>query len=391
MKGSVRRLNTEQVLALLRSGPISRAAIIARTGLSRATVSSIVAELLADGVVVDRPAAEERRAGPGRPTRLVVLSQGSVRSIGVAFQIASTAVAVADAQQQIVGTAVRSHRAALNWLDRARIAIEEVRRLYQEHGIEPTHLTGIGMGVAGPVGQSAPDAAWRVAADRLTAEFNAPVHVDNNLRLAALAETGWGTDLVTGSLLYFHLGEGVGAGIVIGGRLYRGATGAAGEVGHVRIDPEGPACRCGARGCLETYTALPVLLRRARVKRAGRPFSELAADPALAEELTRAAELCGRAVGAAVTTMDISRVVLGGMLAYAPPEAERAFTAALDAHLLPAMRESVQVGRARAGDTAAVTGALALVYHNSPILEGYHPYRTAPRDDAGGRIPPQEH
>lgn len=376
--GYLRRLHTERIVTLLRSGPITRAELCSRTGLSRATVSSIVGELLSAGVVVDRPAAEGRREGPGRPTQLVALSEHSVRSVGVAFQLASVSVAIADPLQQLTGTAERLHRQGLNWQDRARIAIEEIHGLYAHHQVEPAQLDGIGVGLTGPVPLTPQNAPWRGAVDTLAREFHAPVYMDNNLRLVVLAETNWGAGQGHDSVLYFHLAEGVGAGIVIEGRLYRGATGAAGELGHVRVAADGPKCRCGDHGCLEQRASLPALLKRAGTKRAGRTLAELAADPALATELDEAAELCGRTVGDALTTLDVGHIVLGGLLAHVRDETVALFTDAVRAHLLPSMRDTLRVSQAHLGNEGAVRGGIALVHHNSPTLEGYQPTRPSP-------------
>ena len=201
------------------------------------------------------------------------------------------------------------------------------------------------------------------------------MYVDNNLRLAALAETTWGAGHGHASVLYFHLAEGIGAGIVIEGKLYRGSTGGAGELGHVRVDPEGLPCRCGNTGCLETRASLPALLRRAGVRGADRSFAELAADPVLAGELDDAAALCGRVVGEAIMALDVGHIVLGGVLAHVSDETLRIFTEAMRAHVLPSMRATLRVSRARLGNQAAVMGGIAVVHQNSPALEGYQLFR----------------
>ncbi|WP_186526248.1 ROK family protein [Leekyejoonella antrihumi] len=367
---SLRSVHVEQVLALLRSGPVSRAELGARTALSRATISSIVGDLIDQGIAVNLPPGPDRRAGSGRPAQAVALSQHRVRSVGVDFRLDGASVALADPLQQVTGTISRTHRRGLNWQDRTTIALEAIRTLCARHGVDLAAPQGIGVGVPGPVPLTPSGAPWRVMVHRLQDELAAPVYVDNNLRLSALAETIWSTRPGPASLLYFHLGRGIGGGVVIDGRLYRGATGSAGELGHVTVTENGPRCHCGKHGCLEQHAALPALLRRAGLTGDRRAVDQVAADPRLAGPLHDAAGLCGRVVGDALAALDICHVIVGGILAHVPDDTLTRFTDAARERLLPSIRGALQIRPSTLQDAGAL-GGLALVHHNTPVLQGY--------------------
>lgn len=364
---SQRQTNVDHVLQLLRSGPLSRANIADRAGLSRATVSSIVGQLIASGVAVDRGPDTGRRNGAGRPTLVVALSEHSVRSIGVDFRLNDVSVAIADPLHEVVDTARRRHRRGLNWARRAEIAIEEIDRLCSRHGIESLEPDGIGVGVPGPVSTEAAG-PWRHATARLEQQYAASTHVENNLRLNAVAETTWGAGHGHDSVIYFHLEDGVGGGVVIGGRLFRGANGAAGEFGHATVpeaDRVRTPCRCGKRGCLEQIAALPALLRSAGIRRDRQSVAELAVRPDLQAELRTAARLCGRTAGDAMIALDVSHVILGGIFAHAGEELIDIFTESAKERMLPTSADRLRVSRSRLSDDAGVRGGLALVQHSS--------------------------
>lgn len=365
-----REANVEHVLRLLRSGPLSRAAIAERAGLSRATVSSIVGQLIASGIATDRSSRPGPGGGAGRPTLLVALSEHSVRSIGVDFRLNDVSVAIADPLHEVVDTAHRRHRRGLNWRDRAEIAIEEINALCSKSRIESLDPEGIGIGVPGPVPTESAG-PWRHAVERLAQHYETRAHVENNLRLNALAETTWGAGHGHDSVIYFHLEDGVGGGIVIDGRLYRGANGAAGEFGHVSVSgaalPVATRCRCGKRGCLEQVASLPALLHRAGVRRDRRTVPELAVAPELQDVLRDAAGICGRTIGDAMIALDVSHVILGGVLAFTHDDLIEIFSTSVRERMLPASANRLRVSRSQLSDDAGVRGGLALVQHSADV------------------------
>ena len=378
----LRLAHTERIIGLLRGGPVSRAELQARTGLSRATVSAIVAELRRDGVVESRPAPAPRTAGPGRPAELIGLAERNARTVGVAFYRDGLRVALGDALRQIVGVAERPFSRRMGWAERGEVAVDTLRALCAEYDVTLTGVDGVGVGVVGPVAPGRLAGRWRVAVDRLADLVGAPVYVDNNVRLAALAETIWGAAAGHDSALYLHIGEGVGGGLILGGRLYRGDSGAAGEFGHVTVDPDGPVCHCSRRGCLELYANVPAILSaagrrgpRARDVEAGYGLTDTLADPAVAAALHRAAGYAGAVVGAALATLDVHHVVVGGLFAAAGEEVRTVFADTVRTRVLSSVAERLRVVPATLGPPGGALGAVALVHHSSPLLTGYEPLR----------------
>ncbi|HEY8374644.1 MAG TPA: ROK family protein [Pseudonocardiaceae bacterium] len=267
----LRRANLGLVLRVLRThGPQSRAGLARLTGLNKATVSSLVAELEQRRLV--RPGGTVAGA-PGRPGQLVELRPRTVFGIGLEANVDYAAVAVMDLTGELV-----EHRrtacdlagagvdAALDVL--ADLAAGALRSVAEAGG----WAAGITLGVPGLVDHRngvvhlAPNLRWRGAAvaDGLAARLGIGldrVRVDNDANLSALAEHAFGVAAGTPDLLYLTGEVGVGGGVIAGGRLLRGASGYTGEVGHMPLDPLGQYCGCGRRGCWETQVGLAALLR----------------------------------------------------------------------------------------------------------------------------------
>ncbi|HEY3503189.1 MAG TPA: ROK family transcriptional regulator [Actinocatenispora sp.] len=384
----LRLAHTERIVGLLRHGPVSRAELQARTGLSRATVSAIVAELRRDGVVASRP-DPQARSGPGRPAELIGLAERNARTVGVAFYRDGLRVALGDALHQILGVTERPFPRSMGWAERGEVAVDTLRALCAEYDVTLTGVDGVGVGTVGPVAPGRLAGRWQVAVDRLAEVVGAPVYVDNNVRLAALAETIWGAAAGHDSAVYLHIGEGVGGGLVLGGRLYRGDSGAAGEFGHVTVDPDGPPCHCSRRGCLELYANVPAILtaagRRgaaARDVEAGYGLSDALADPAMDAALKRAAGYAGAVVGAALATLDVHHVVVGGLFAAAGDEVRAVFADTVRSQVLVSVADRLRIVPAVLGAPGGALGAVALVHQSSPLLTGYEPLRHSTPDRA---------
>jgi predicted NBD/HSP70 family sugar kinase len=198
---------------------------------------------------------------------------------------------------------------------------------------------GIGVAVASPVDPSHPDRAsavvlpaWegRLGLDVVARKFGVPLMVDNDANLGALAEHWWGAGQGVDDLAFIKLAMGIGSGHVIGGEIYRGATGVAGEIGHLSIDSQGKPCLCGLRGCLVTLVGAPALVDRAAELAPSFPDSPLAGriitivelenaalagDPLALQVAQEAAAHLGRAVAGLLNIMNPSMVIIGGMLA----------------------------------------------------------------------------
>ena len=375
---SLRERNSARVIDLLRRhGTASRADIARWTGLSRSTVSSLVAELEASGLIVER-AEEPRRPGAngGRPPVLLALEPAAGIALGVDFGHTHLRVAVADLSSRILAErhqALDVDRAAAEALDAAAALIDEV---LDEARLERERVVAVGMGLPGPidavtgvVGSSVILPGWaglRPAAE-LERRVGLDVEVDNDANLGALAEVAFGGSRGVADLVYLKVASGIGAGIVVGGRLQRGSTGVAGELGHVPADPSGRVCRCGNRGCLETVAAAPALLELLRASHGRdltvRDLVELATagDVGARRVLADAGRAIGRALAVLVNCLNPERIVLGGELSTAGESLLEGVRESLQRFALPSAVAAVRVEIGALGDRAGVLGALSLV------------------------------
>jgi predicted NBD/HSP70 family sugar kinase len=201
-------------------------------------------------------------------------------------------------------------------------------------------------------------------------ELGLPVRVDNDANLGALAETVWGAGQGALDLVYVKAATGIGAGLVLGGRLHHGAAGTAGELGHLPVDEGGTVCRCGNRGCLETLAGAEAILEPLRRRRGdGLTLREVVAmavagDLACRRVIEDAGRALGRGVAGACNLLAPERVVVGGELAQAGELLLAPLRAALARAAIGSMRE-VPVVPGVLGERAEVLGAVALVLRDS--------------------------
>jgi predicted NBD/HSP70 family sugar kinase len=368
-QGQVRSANLAAVLAALRDGgPRSRAGLAAATGLTKATVSSLVAELAGRGLVAE--GALVRPGSVGRPGTLVELDGRAVCGIGVEVNVDYLAALALDPTGAVRGeTRLALDVAALDPADvlaRASALVTEVRARQD--------ATAVGLTVAvpgqvqGTVVRTAPNLPRWVGTDVAAgfADQGLPVTVANDADLSALAEVSAGPHAHVADLVYLTGEVGVGGGVVTGGQLLRGSTGVGGEVGHLALTPGDAVCGCGRTGCWETVVGLAALLRAAADP--GDPLRDPGRDleDRLAEVVARArggdartlealAGIgTGLGVGAAVLValFDPAVVVLGGYFAHLGEFLLDPLRAALAARVEDADR----VVLSTLGFTAAVRG-----------------------------------
>ena len=314
--GALRRHHMSLVLELLlRQGPASRASLAATTGLAKATVSSVVTDLLELDLVRELDIRASGR--PGRPATDVAINTDSVAGLGLEINVDAVAASIVDLAGRERATFRRhgdnrSRASAEVFADLRVVATQALRVAADEH----IRVPGATLALPGLVDPAtghvfvAPNLHWLDVSGDVRAALRLPgrleLRCDNEANLAALAELHFGVGVSLTSFVYVSAGAdvGVGSGIVVDGRLRSGAHGFAGEVGHITVDPHGAACGCGARGCLETLV------------RADAPEDALVA--ALATAL--------RSV---VHVVDPEAVVLGGHLGARGP----AFAAAVEERL----------------------------------------------------------
>lgn len=296
-QGAVRLNNLALVLRQLSTQPLqSRASIATATGLNKATVSSLVAELMASRMVRE---VGIRAGSVGRPSRTLELDGSGLAAVGLEVDVEYVAGLARDLAGRDIHGVTRLFDVA-GQPPEATIAalVSVVHELHDRISAAGAELAGIMVAVPGLVDMGhgrvmrAPNlnAGWKELplAARLKAALGEPpysVQIENDSNLSALAEYREGADAHANELVYVTGQFGVGGAVIIDGQLQRGALGFGGEVGHMVLDESGPACGCGRNGCWEAYVGLGALLRRVD------PAWDLTVDPAEAvEEIVRRAE-----------------------------------------------------------------------------------------------------
>jgi len=271
-----RQINRNLIFNQVRTmQPISRADLARASGLQRSTVSLIVEELLAERWIVEGWIGESARGR--KPTVLVLNSKRGVLALDV--HPAQTTLAVTDLSGKILNETMLELPADPKKVIGAILG--SIRQTIEAHG--DRSFEGIGITVPGRFSHQlkrtifAPNVEWPIAqiASRVEKSTGLPVVVDNVANACALSETWFGRSNLAHDLVVVNVSEGIGTGIYANGRLLRGKVDAAGEFGHVQLDPDGPLCGCGSRGCWETFAS----------NRAGiRYFSELSQGQVVAFE-----------------------------------------------------------------------------------------------------------
>ncbi|MBF9072696.1 ROK family protein [Streptacidiphilus fuscans] len=327
----MRRQNLAVILSTVAgSGPLSRAAVAKRVGLTRTAVSSLVDELLGARLLVEGDVRTNGKVG--RPGRELALNDRGPAGLGLEVGPAHLGVCVVDLR----GATRVWHRVPAR--NRSRPAEQVLAELVElaADGVREAEAAGLEIqgsvlavpGVLGPAHDTvehAPNLGWRdvVPARHWPGQLRAP-ELENEANLGALAERWCGAQTAD-TLVHISAETGIGAALVIGGRLFRGAGGYAGELGHVPVHHDGPRCSCGARGCLEQYAGARAVLRAAGIRGTHRDpvatLAERARDghaPTLAA-LAQAGEAFGTALTSAVNLFDPAAVVLGGAYAELSP------------------------------------------------------------------------
>lgn len=376
--GALERLragNQRTVLGLLAGeGPMSRADLVRASGLSRTTVSSLVAELIRTGQIVETDdRARPHKGGSGRPPVLVKLSAPAGGVAGVDVGHGHVRVAVADRAGLVLAedrATVDADTHGAEVLDRATAM---VRALVAQAGLGMDELQAVGMCVPAPVDRRSsrirtgimPGWTGLVPGEELERRLGVPVHADNDANLGALAELHHGAARGRHDVVYLKIASGVGAGIVLGGRLHRGAAGIAGEIGHVQVGEDGPVCRCGQRGCLETMVSAAHLLDLLRPAY-GEPLSieevvalDVQGEAAVRRVLNDAGRTIGRAVADLANSLNPELVVVGGTLGGAP-SVVAGLRDAIDRYAQPDTAAALEVAAGALGVRSAVVGAVAL-------------------------------
>lgn len=378
------------LLSLLWHEGISRAEIARLTGLSTTTITNLITELLAQGIVAeDGPEQHEEQRGVGRPRVTLRLVPDARFAVGIHIGVGSVLVTMTNLFAQPLITLELEHpveRPVDEVLDEIQAMVE---RLIAESGVDRQYIVGIGVGASGLVDPHtgvnvlAPNLGWRDVPirDRVAEALNLPVFVDNNVRAMALAEAMFSSGLEARILAFVYARIGVGAGFVIDGQLYRGGAGA-GEIGHVTIMADnGAPCRCGNTGCLETLVSEAVIIRLARDIAAQNPHGLLAqhlnndtnkpvierifdaaraGDTATRDMLHECAVYMGIGLANLVNTLSPELIVLGGVFAQGQDLLFPAVEQTLRQRAFANLGEHVRLQPPTFGQNASIVGAAAL-------------------------------
>lgn len=321
-----RRPTRAVVLELIRvAGPISRTELAEATALTPATMTTVVRDLIADGLVVETGVGEPTG---GKRRTLLEARPDSRYAIGIVLGFAATSYVVVNVWGELVAERSGPGADRLEPVEVVRRIAGEVDSIIAEAGIEREIVAGVGMVVPGPIDilsgaavQLPSSLPWSDFSmrDALAEALALPVVMENDATAAAAGEYWSRATNGQGTFATIHMGIGIGAGIMIAGELLRGISGNAGEIGHVSIDLDGPRCHCGNRGCLELFAAPPAAEERYfAVSGERRDWIDIAAragggdDPHAVDTVAQSADALAVAVTSLVNLLDLDLVVLTG-------------------------------------------------------------------------------
>jgi predicted NBD/HSP70 family sugar kinase len=375
----IREFNRGRVLGAVRDGAASnRAELCDITGLSRGTVAALVLDLVDAGELVE--IVEEAADRPGRPPRRLHLAPRSDLVVAVDLGHSHCRVGLVDASGDVLAErndVVDVDASPDQALDHACRAIEEL--VAQS---DPARITAGAVGVPAPVdvrtgaigpGNVLPRWIDRRPAEELQAATGIPFAVDNDANLGALAETTYGVARGIADLIYVKASTGIGAGLMLGGRIHHGVRGRAGEIGHVPVDPSGAICRCGNRGCLETVASLSQVLRSMQ-SRHGEHVTlsqviELVQhhDPGAVRAIGDAGRAIGRVLADVVNSLNPEMLALGGELATAGEPFLSAVRESVERYAQPGIARDLSVELGALAGRSELIGAAALAFSVSEV------------------------
>ncbi|WP_419993347.1 ROK family protein [Streptomyces boninensis] len=380
---AMRQRNLSLVLhTLAAEGPLSRAAVAARIGVTRAGVTALVDELLRLGLITEL--GPGRSGTVGRPGSALALNEHGPCGLGAEVGVDHLAVCAVDLRGKVVA------RIAVDAANRGRAPeplLAELGRLVAAVAAEAEsaglHPAGLAVAVPGLVARGtgtvvrAPNLGWNDVAVPALLDTPLPLTVDNEANLGALAELHLGPAPAPRDFIHVSAEIGIGAAVVVDGELLRGAHGFAGELGHVPVRPEGPDCGCGGRGCLEQYAGEEAVLRAGGLEpgdAAGRhpgPGARIAllaeraaaGDARVRTALEEAGTALGIALAGAVNLLDPGAIVLGGALAGLAPWMLPALDAELSGRVADPAR-TVRTEVSAIGADGPLLGAAHSIVHN---------------------------
>lgn len=386
----VRERNLSSILRLIHNqSPISRAHLAVITGLNKSTVSSLVDELLARQLVHE---TGSNSGGAGRPATLIELNPQAGLIVGVELGVDFVSVAVTD----FLGNIIWRRREDANPTENQDKMLNQTMRIVKDAVAIGKNMgirfLGLGLATPGTVDLNegvlifAPNLHWRnVPFGKIFSEqTKLRVFVENDANAAAIAEHLFGTARQSQDFLFVFAGVGIGGGLFLNGKLYRGKNGYAGEIGHspIMAEPSQTVCHCGNRGCWETYANQYSIIQRVQarleVKRASIipklvteqhspitiPIIKQAADAGDKEaidSLTEAGHAMGQGFAGLINIFNPEKIILGGPLSIAGEYLLPAIKETVTRHSLPEIDRQAEVLLSQFGPDASLIGAIAIV------------------------------
>ncbi|MNO31528.1 N-acetylglucosamine repressor [compost metagenome] len=361
----VKKINKSIILHTIRMhSPVSRARVSEMTGLNKATVSNLVAELCGQELVTEAGPGES--SGGRKPLMLHFNSMaGSV--IGIELQVKQLKAVLCD----LGGSILQESDCPLEVHDLPYV-LEKMKGIISEliasAPSSPYGIVGIGVGVPGMVDEHgmvlfAPNLGWEMVDLRAILEqsFAVPVTIDNEANAGAQGELNFGAARDVRHLLYISAGSGIGSGIIIGGELYKGARGYAGETGHMTIEAEGKPCSCGSRGCWELY-ASEKTYDNPGLALPARSTTELVRHAREGQEdtlrhFTTIGEYLGIGVTNLINSFNPELIVIGGALSEAEPWLGEPLRRVVAQRTLPYHKQQLEITFSRLGSRGTMIGA----------------------------------
>ncbi|MDF2927562.1 MAG: hypothetical protein K0R57_6476 [Paenibacillaceae bacterium] len=365
----VKKINKSIVLELLqKQSPISRASMAKLTGLTKATVSTLVAELMEENLLDEIGMGE---SSGGRKPVMLVFRQEAGYAIGVDLGVNYIHAVLTD----LKGELVHEKRQSLKGILEADQVLAELkaclRQLIELAPASPYGIVGIGVGVPGITDNKgtvlfAPNLGWRdVPLKRLLEEeFGMPVTIDNEANAGAVGEKEFGAGRDAANLIYISIGVGIGTGIIMNNELYRGASGYSGEMGHISIQADGKPCRCGNLGCWELYASENALLAEAAgVFPDGKgELEDLIAlarqgNSTVLELFARTGHYLGVGITNIINIFNPELIIIGNRFAEAENWLGASIRQVIETRALPYHRDRMRLEFAGPGHRSNVTGA----------------------------------
>lgn len=369
----VKKINKSLVLdRIIRRSPLSRAHIAKETGLTKATVSALVGELIDEHFVYETGTGA---SSGGRKPVMLMFNRLAGYAVGVDLGVNYILAVLTDLQGSVVDE-LRHPLRGTSFEDVIGELTAAVRSLTDRAPASPYGIVGIGIGVPGITDDQgtvlfAPHLGWENAPlqQRLEETFGIPVVIDNEANAGAIGEKQFGAGRHTSNLVYVSVGTGIGTGIIIHNELYRGSSGFSGEMGHVSIQAEGKPCRCGNIGCWELYASENALLEMAASlpSIAAERVSSLDLDTLLAlankgnADVTELFRRVGTYLGVGITNIinifNPELIIVGNRFTAAEPWLADRVREVIGARSLPYHRRELRLEFSSLGTRSTVLGA----------------------------------